>query len=181
MKILENREELLNILPKNLEWIELGVFLGEFSKEIYKICSPSKLYLVDLFPNMMTSGDKDGNNIRSLNISLVPNELSNYFNDDNVIVIKSRTTDFIKELITKNKIVDVVYIDADHSYEAVKQDLNLSYEIVKKGGFICGHDYTNHMFPGVVRAVNEFCLEKELSIKYITKDGCPSYCIEKLK
>jgi hypothetical protein len=34
MKILENREELLNILPKNLEWIELGVFLGEFVNKI---------------------------------------------------------------------------------------------------------------------------------------------------
>jgi len=181
MKILENREELLNILPKNLECVELGVFLGDFSKEIYNICLPAKLYLVDIFPNVMTSGDKDGKNIKTLNIASVPNKLSDYFNDDNVIIIKSKTTDFIKDLILQNKSIDLVYIDADHSYEAVKQDLNLSYEIVKKGGFICGHDYTNHMFPDVVRAVDEFCLERGLTIKYLTKDGCPSYCIEKLK
>jgi hypothetical protein len=57
--------------------------------------------------------------------------------------------------------------------------LNLSYNKIKQGGFICGHDYTKVMFEGVVRAVDEFCIEKNLEIKYITKDGCPSFCIIK--
>jgi hypothetical protein len=35
------------------------------------------------------------------------------------------------------------------------------------------------MFPGVVKAVNEFCFENNLEIKYITKDGCPTFGIIK--
>ena len=62
MKVFETRIELLNYLNKNLTIAELGVFEGEFSKEIHNICLPNKLYLVDLFDGYFGSGDKDGNN-----------------------------------------------------------------------------------------------------------------------
>jgi hypothetical protein len=35
-------------------------------------------------------------------------------------------------------------------------------------------------FPGVVYAVNEFCSNNNLTIEYLTQDGCPSYLIKKL-
>jgi predicted O-methyltransferase YrrM len=48
---------------------------------------------------------------------------------------------------------DVVYIDMQHTYEAVKEDLNAWYPKVKAGGYIAGHD-AHH--PGVSRAIKEF-------------------------
>jgi predicted O-methyltransferase YrrM len=48
--------------------------------------------------------------------------------------------------------VDVVFIDALHDYESVKQDISLWWPLVREGGFICGHDF-QHKFPGVMRAV----------------------------
>ncbi len=36
---------------------------------------------------------------------------------------------------------DLVYIDAQHDYEDVKQDIKLWLPKVKKGGVIAGHDY----------------------------------------
>lgn len=50
--------------------------------------------------------------------------------------------------------VNMVYIDAVHEYEFVKQDIELWTPKVRSGGWICGHDYSLR-FPGVVRAVNE--------------------------
>ena len=50
--------------------------------------------------------------------------------------------------------VDVVYIDADHSYEGVAADLDAWRPKVRRGGFIGGHDYHDG-FQGVKRAVNE--------------------------
>lgn len=48
--------------------------------------------------------------------------------------------------------VDFVFIDADHSYEVVRQDIDLW--LPRTTGVICGHDYGPH-FPGVRRAVDE--------------------------
>jgi predicted O-methyltransferase YrrM len=49
---------------------------------------------------------------------------------------------------------DIVYIDASHEYENVLADIKAWFPKVKKGGFICGDDFSND-WPGVVRAVNE--------------------------
>lgn len=35
---------------------------------------------------------------------------------------------------------DVVFIDADHTYEPVKKDITLSMRLLKEGGIICGDD-----------------------------------------
>jgi len=170
-----NRNEWLDTLPKNLVWAELGVFLGEYSEEIFSRTSPKKMYLVDIFPEYMISGDKDGNNIKEVDLRDIPNILKNKF-PENVVVIKDTTSNFLNSL--EDDSLDVVYIDADHSYEGVKSDLLLSYNKVKKGGLICGHDYTDR-FEGVVRAVNEFCSNKQLKIEFLSDDGCPTYCIKK--
>lgn len=48
--------------------------------------------------------------------------------------------------------VDLVYIDANHDYESVKQDIKLWTPFATK--FICGDDYDIH-WPGVKKAVDE--------------------------
>jgi predicted O-methyltransferase YrrM len=50
--------------------------------------------------------------------------------------------------------VDIVFIDANHDYEACLADIKAWTPHVRAGGIICGHDYTKE-FPGVVRAVGE--------------------------
>lgn len=49
---------------------------------------------------------------------------------------------------------DFVFIDAEHTYEAVRADAHAWLPKVKPGGMLCGHDYTRK-FPGVIAAVNE--------------------------
>jgi beta-1,4-mannosyl-glycoprotein beta-1,4-N-acetylglucosaminyltransferase len=50
--------------------------------------------------------------------------------------------------------LDFVFIDADHSYESVKEDIIAWYPKIKPGGIISGHDY--HMWaPGVMKTTNE--------------------------
>jgi hypothetical protein len=49
---------------------------------------------------------------------------------------------------------DVVFIDMEHTYDAVKKDISSWFPKVKFGGYIAGHDYVSD-WPGVIEAVNE--------------------------
>ena len=62
--------------------------------------------------------------------------------------------------IVGNRTFDVFFIDGDHEYEFVGQDIKLWLQKVKKGGVLCGHDY-NKSHPGVIKAVGEAFEGKE--------------------
>lgn len=57
---------------------------------------------------------------------------------------------------------DAVFIDADHSREAVTADILAWWPKVRAGGWIGGHDYDYPRFPGVRAAVDAWspCIEQ---------------------
>lgn len=64
--------------------------------------------------------------------------------------------------------VDIVFVDADHSYEGVREDIRLWQPKVAPGGWLGGHDYQNidPRFGGVDRAVNELFPRVETDLNY---------------
>ena len=56
--------------------------------------------------------------------------------------------------IFPDKFFDLIFIDADHSYDAVKADILAWLPHVKLQRFLTGHDYF-HREPGVAKAVDE--------------------------
>ena len=66
--------------------------------------------------------------------------------------------------------IDFVYIDGDHSYDFVKNDIAAWYPKVKQGGILSGHDYTpgnpqkGHIY-GVIQAVTEFVEQYDLQLQ----------------
>lgn len=58
---------------------------------------------------------------------------------------------------------DFVFIDADHSYEAVRKDIEAWQSLTH---FLCGHDYCLK-WPGVIKAVDEL-----LPNAILTHDNC---------
>lgn len=54
---------------------------------------------------------------------------------------------------------DLVFIDATHTYEAVKSDINMAAPLVRDGGVIACHDYFDlwDMNFGSKQAIDEFC------------------------
>jgi predicted O-methyltransferase YrrM len=55
--------------------------------------------------------------------------------------------------------LDLVFIDADHSYEWVKRDIAAYKSKLKPNGWLTGHDID---FPGVNRAVNEIIVKYDV-------------------
>jgi hypothetical protein len=56
--------------------------------------------------------------------------------------------------------LDLVFLDGDHSYSAVKADIEAWLPKVRRGGILSGHDYDNtakygEYFKGVDKAVDE--------------------------
>jgi len=48
---------------------------------------------------------------------------------------------------------DLVFIDADHSYEGCNEDIRAWLPKVKVGGYLCGHDFDEPRFLGIREAV----------------------------
>lgn len=61
--------------------------------------------------------------------------------------------------------LSMVYIDADHSLDAVRKDVRAWWPKVQPGGILAGHDWNGEEYPGVVQAVTEFAAELGLPIE----------------
>jgi hypothetical protein len=73
----------------------------------------------------------------------------------NIETIVSTSNDALEDL--KGSQYDFIYLDGLHTYEGVKSDITNYLPLVKKGGVIGGHDYTDlhrHLI-GVKKAVDE--------------------------
>ena len=61
--------------------------------------------------------------------------------------------------------LDFIYIDGDHEYDGVKNDIENAVKFVKPGGVVCGHDYNVENLPDVSRAVNDYCKDHSKLLK----------------
>ena len=166
----KNRRNLCTILNEyglNGYGVEIGVKQGVFSKHLLSHVPFKKLYLVDpwIKQDSKTYDEVHHDHISDLKTCL-----------DNVSEFKGRceiVRDFSYNANSRfeDEYFDFIYIDGNHSYDAVKDDLNKWYPKLKKGGLIAGDDYTiqpeelsfNYMF-GVKKAVDEFAIEKKKNI-----------------
>jgi beta-1,4-mannosyl-glycoprotein beta-1,4-N-acetylglucosaminyltransferase len=84
------------------------------------------------------------------------------------------TTKSMAKLLKRNGVkADMIFIDAGHTYEEVKEDITTFKEILASKGLLCGHDYQS--WAGVTQAVNELIPNKKVgqntSIWYTENKG----------
>lgn len=71
----------------------------------------------------------------------------------NVSYVKAKSVNASK--LFKNKSIDFVFIDGDHSYLGCYLDIACWYKKVKNGGYLAGHDFEDETMPGVTQAVED--------------------------
>ncbi len=136
--------------------VEIGVYKGENTKEILENLPIKKLYLVDPY-EVYEDYPEQPVQLKQAE-SMATEKLSKY--KDKIHFIKLKSSDAI-HLIPDN--LDFVYIDGNHKYEYVKQDIENYYPKLKIGGILAGHDY-KAVELGVDKAVEEFVKKKALKI-----------------
>lgn len=67
--------------------------------------------------------------------------------------------------------IDVLFVDADHSYGGCKQDIESWYPKMAKHGVMLFHD-ADETSPGVVKAVEEFAKENKLTAWFSPDQRC---------
>ena len=77
-----------------------------------------------------------------------------------------------------DKFFDIVFIDGDHTYAAVKADLEAWWPKVRAGGIFCGDDYA---WSDVKRAVDAFAKTAGAQLSVVMKQNTnyPIWCISK--
>jgi Methyltransferase domain len=162
--------DFLEYLPKNGVVAEIGVQQGSFSRYIVQKTQPVKLYLIDCwqYQDPTIYNDPEANVNNQLQEHYYHQVKQKFMNDDRVTVLR-KFSDQAAELFP-DEFFDWVYIDANHSYQAAKDDIALWWPKVKKGGFLAGHDYIIREHFGVLQAVNEFLRDHNLYFYLLTNE-----------
>jgi len=165
--------DLRNHVGVQSQGAEIGVFAGEFSREILSILNPGALHLVDLFEGIATSGNVNGQAMKDVDLAIVREELDAIGSP--VITWAEDSVKWLGDYGAGR--LDWVYLDTTHEYERTLAELEAARHVVKPGGIIAGHDMSR-AFPGVVRAVTEFVEKHGLKLKIYDGDLLPSFWIE---
>lgn len=149
--------------------IEIGVEWGGFTDLYYpQLSKNAHLWLLDLwqtegndfyFSTLQGQVEKGYDRVQKL-----------YGTKDNVTLVKGSSFENHEEF--PDNFFDWIYIDADHSYNGIKTNIEKWYPKLKKGGIFSGHDYdpdprnvvydhfsinkvVNEIFPGKFSLTNE--------------------------
>ena len=167
MNKLNNRAELAEYFAELgfTKGAEIGVYRGYYSRELLEKNLKLNILCVDSWS--LNEGWGLKKNQQAFPICL--KTLAPY--RDRYTILKGISVEVAKFVLDES--LDFVYIDADHSYEAVKNDLEAWTPKVRKGGIVSGHDYFKDPRLGVIEAVDEFVEKYNYELK-LTEWNDPS-------
>jgi hypothetical protein len=164
-RILPSRTDILELLPKNIVFAEVGVALGTFTSEILKRCGVDKFIAIDIFELHRWPETWGGEVGRTLNgqshLAFYRHKFRDQISQKVMDVLVGDSVEMLGTLPDCS--ADVIYLDSDHSYEQVSRELDVARRKVKDDGYIILNDYI--MFDyltglpyGVVQASHEFMI-----------------------
>lgn len=149
--------DLINYVEENSDkpfsefvMVEVGSFVGDSTRVFAQRCK--EIHSVDPWQN----GYDDEHDPSSYTwpMSMIEAQF------DEVVqgcgnIIKHKMPSVEGAELFEDESIDMVYIDGNHLYEYVKEDIIKWSPKVKKGGFVCGHDWQHKKAQGVKPAVLE--------------------------
>jgi len=172
---IPNREcigEYLNKYNLNKIICEIGVNAGNNFLHLLKTAHPILFYGIDIWTdqNSKTSNedlDKFYKNLKQIESV-----------NSHIKIIKKFSIN--ASMGFPDNFFDFIYIDADHTYESVKEDINAWWPKIKMNGILSGHDYKRKRGCGVLGAVDEFKSTNKIQHFHITPERCSSWMFFKI-
>lgn len=160
--MVENRHDLAKMLAGI--GVEVGVADGDFAAEM--LANPNVLLLHGVDPYTphigytdYTRGTTFNNMRRHARDQLTP------FSGRHAFIFQY-SMEAVKDFADNS--LDFVYIDADHHYKTVKEDIEEWAKKVKPGGKVCGDDFIKE----VQTAVEEYC-EANNKVLHVLEGSLP--------
>lgn len=151
--------EVVDKLPNNANIVEVGAWFGKstnfMANKIKQSGKKINFTAVDTFKGSPTE-DVHNNTLRVFDNDIYSEFMHSTImldNLSNINVIKDTSINAKDSFV--NNSLDFIMIDAGHTYEDVKSDINAWFYKVKPGGIISGDDYIP-VFQGVIDSVNEY-------------------------
>jgi hypothetical protein len=170
-RLSEVRRQLRNVarayvlcrVPKRSMCAEIGVHEGEFSEQILNTVDPEKLHLIDPWKQGDGLFGKQAARDQAIldeRYAKVTERFAEEIEASRVRIHRNLSSEIVGEF--DDSYFDWIYVDGNHLYEYVKQDLELYFPKVKNGGYLTGDDYgvSGLWDNGVQQAVNEFCRQR---------------------
>ena len=155
----DSRLFLLEKIKPGDKCAEIGVFKGDFSEFILKM-EPSEFNLVDPWVSIMDIPAR-WHAIPQEDMNSIKQDVVDRFSaDSRVNIISKYSIDALNDI--EDDSLNWIYLDANHSYPFVRQDLQNWWLKLKAGGFLCGNAYQDGDMQlrsldfGVIPAVDDF-------------------------
>lgn len=172
-KVILPFREVLPLFLNDNHWLgkgaEVGVQKGLFSEIILTYWKGEVLYSIDPWKEFEETLYPDNANVSQAEQDAIYQEAVDRLSPfgERSRILRKTSEEASKAFEAES--LDFVYIDAQHTYQAVSRDIRLWYPKIKKGGLICGHDYIPdsifwYGIFGVQSAVNQFAANRGLEV-----------------
>lgn len=128
--------ELLNSIGAKTG-VEIGVFKGQWSQHLLQNW-PGTLYMIDPWRPLGDEYEDSSNHQNHLDAYERTMQSIHGF-EDRAFMLRGLSEQL--HSVFANESLDFVYIDGNHAYDYVKNDIELWWPKLKKGGLLAGHDY----------------------------------------
>lgn len=150
---------------------EIGVYNGDLSLPFLRQYPELTMYLVDPYKEWSKDEYDDPSNapqdVQDARYELMKRTSSCF--GDRAKLLRMTSMEAVK--LIEPESLDFVYIDANHHYKYILEDLREWGKRVRNEGLIMGHDFSLEWID-VINAVNKYCLEND--IHYIKVSKCNS-------
>jgi hypothetical protein len=159
--------------------VEVGCGFGHFSKLLMGQWKGARHFMVDPWERQPDAVYRENTNHEADFERWYQQCQEVAANDPRIVLVRKYSVDAAKDF--NNAELDFVYIDGNHAYGPVLEDMDAWWPKVKRGGIVGGHDFYNYTvypyFNEVKSAVERWTTERSLDFTHTP--ACSSWWILK--